>query len=117
MFKHIDFERADMNNDIEWFKENYLKYKTEILLHKLSTIYDYPNFDKWLIRSYLKVPDISGPPNTPREQKSNNTAESEIINTPSPSLSSSTSSSRDLNSSLIFMGDSLSSKPIKSDMI
>ena len=48
MFKHIDFERADMNNDIEWFKENYLKYKNEILLHKLSTIYDYPNFDKWL---------------------------------------------------------------------
>ena len=128
MFKHIDFERADMNNDIEWFKENYLKYKTEILLHKLSTIYDYPNFDKWLISigegdalrnlewSFLKVPDISGPPNTPREKKYNNSAESETISTPSPCLSSSTSSSRDLNSSLILMGDSinsLSNKPIK----
>ena len=114
-----------MNNDIEWFKENYLKYKTEILLHKLSTIYDYPNFDKWLISigesdvlrdlgwSFLKVPDISGPPNTPREKKSNNSTESEIISTPSPCLSS--SSSRDLNSSLTLMGDninSLSSKPI-----
>lgn len=124
MFKHIDFERADMNNDIEWFKDNYLKYKTEILLHKRCTIYDYPNFDKWLISigesevlkdlgwSVLKVPDIYEPPNTPREKKSNS-AESDIITTPSPCLSS--SSSRDLNSSLTLMGDNinnLSSKPI-----
>ena len=125
MFKHIDFERADMNNDIEWFKDNYPKYKTEILLHKRCTIYDYPNFDKWLISigesevlkdlgwSVLKMPDIYEPPNTPREKKTNNSAESDILTTPSPCLSS--SSSRDLNSSLTLMGDninSLSSKPI-----
>lgn len=49
MFSHIDFECADINNDVEWFKLNYPKFKSEILTHKKCTIYDYPNFDKWLI--------------------------------------------------------------------
>ena len=125
MFNIIDFERADITNDIEWFKENYPKYKTQILLHKRCTIYDYPNFDKWLISigegevlnglgwSGLKVPDILGPPNTPREKISNNSSSIEPISTPSPCMSS--SSSRDLNSSLTSMGDNintLSSKEI-----
>jgi len=125
MFNHIDFERADITNDIEWFKENYPKYKAQILIHKRCTIYDYPNFDKWLISigegevltglgwSTLKAPYILGPPNTPRENISNNCSSTEPLSTPSPCMSS--SSSRDLNSSLTSMGDNintLSSKEI-----
>ena len=96
MFNHIDFECADITNDIEWFKENYPKYKAQILIHKRCTIYDYPNFDKWLISigevltglgsSTLKAPYILGPPNTPRENISNNCSSTEPLSTPSPCM-------------------------------
>ena len=45
---HIEFERAEMRNDQEWFVEHSNKYLPAMKAHrKYTSIFDWSKFDNW----------------------------------------------------------------------
>lgn len=46
--KHIQFEQADLNNDVQWFEEHYKKYGKDMdSWTKTTCIFPWTNYLKW----------------------------------------------------------------------
>ena len=45
---HIDFEKADIDNDIEWFDNNKDKYGDAMNYHMKMTCFEWNNYKKYI---------------------------------------------------------------------
>lgn len=51
-FSHIDLERADMTNDVQWFEKNFEKNKAMNFDHIMNTCFRWKNAKRWLNEKY-----------------------------------------------------------------